>query len=315
MMQVVAFEAAHVADVTRLVNAQIAAVAPGWQLSEARVWDILQKESLWEIHYADEDPPPWTWSVETVCVVEGERVLAAARFDYRYDEGVLGMVSGRWLVAEVNQAEAVGMLLAYLIAKRGDSQAAILVNGRSDFGAGWSGVPTSDEQIRQVLEEKGFVPFQKWVIMTAEIGNSEPPPQSYGGYLASSSVRRQPASEGGNQTLRWEIDEGRLEWDVAIYDGDTMIGECQSWGIPPEFETCAGYEEWMQIEWLGVEEAYQRRGLGRRLLEAQLRYHAARGVKHCLLYTEVNNVAARAVNVALGFEVQAEVWGWMWKGE
>ena len=313
-MEVVAFEAKHVAGVTRLANAQIASVPPYWSLSDNQVWDILQKESLWEIHYADEEPPPWTWQVETVCVVEGERVLAAARFDTRYDVGVLGMVSGRWLVAEADQPEALGLLLDTLTEKRGETSAAILVNGRSDFGAGWSGVPTTDALVTSMLAAKGFVPFQKWVIMTAET-ISEPPPQPYGGYLATSSVRRQPASDGGSQILQWNIDEGRLEWDVQIFDGEEMIGECQSWGIPPEFKMCAGYEEWMQIEWLGVEEAYQRRGLGRQLLGAQLQYHAGRGVKHCLLYTEVTNVAARAVNVSLGFEDKAEVWGWMWKAE
>ena len=101
-MEIIPFERGHVADVTRLVNAQIAFVPPHWQLSEAQVWDILQKDSLWEIHYADEEPSPWTWSNEIICVVDNDRVLAAGRMDYRYDDSRLVMVSGRWLVSDPN---------------------------------------------------------------------------------------------------------------------------------------------------------------------------------------------------------------------
>ncbi len=325
-MEIVPFEAGHVAGVTRLVNAQIASVPPYWQLSEDAVWDILQKESLWEIHYEDDEPSPWTWHTETLCVVEDARMLAAGRFTYRYDEGRLGLIFGRWLVGEADQA--VGMLVDRLLAKQSGDAVEVMVNGRSDFGVGWSGVPITDAVVMGVLAAKGFVPFQKWVIMTAEIEaeiephrrresteGTEPTPQSSHASVQPHPPPPSPYTERGSQAMRWRVDGGRLEWDVQIYDGEVMIGECQSWGIPPEFNGCAGYEEWIEIEWLGVEEAYQRRGLGRRLLGAQLQYHAGRGVKHCLLYTEVTNVAARAVNVSLGFEVKAEVWGWTWKAE
>ncbi len=251
-MEIIPFEKQHAADVTRLVNAQIASVPPHWQLSEAQVWDILQKDSLWEVHYQDEEPPPWTWKNEICCVVEDQQVLAAARFDHVYDHEQLTTVSTRWLVSDSKYPDALNMLLDYLIAKRGEGKASILINGRSDFGIGWSGIPTTDTHLMTKLADKGFEPFQKWLVMTANIAYM--PTQLY--VLTLLDPLR----------LEWAIKESRLEWNVNLYDGETLIGECQSWGIPPEFASCPDYDRWMQIEWLGVEEAYRRRGLGGRLL-------------------------------------------------
>lgn len=299
-MQIIPFEKQHVPDVTRLVNTQIAMIPPHWQLSESQVWDILQKDSLWEIHYQDEEPPAWTWNNEIICVVEGERVLAAGRIDYRYDNGQLGMAAARWMVSDHQYPVAINMLLEYLIAKRGEGHAEILINGRSDFGIGWSGIPTTDLGLNTALEAKGFVVDQKWFIMTADI-------QSF--------INQDLPVVKLDQHLKWVINESRLEWHLNLYDGETLIGECQSWGIPPEFAACDGYNDWMQIEWLGVEEDYRRRGLARGLLTEQLRYHVARGKRYCFAYTSTGNTATFNLNTSLGFTVKAEVWGWTWPCE
>ncbi|MBA3871525.1 MAG: hypothetical protein H0X30_20460, partial [Anaerolineae bacterium] len=125
MMQIVPFEATHVTDVTRLVNAQIAPIPPHWTLTKSQVTAILQQDSLWEIHYADEEAPPWTWHNEIICVVEDEHVHAAARFDHTYDHGQIGTASARWLVSHPQYPAALNLLLDHLIAKRGDTTASI----------------------------------------------------------------------------------------------------------------------------------------------------------------------------------------------
>lgn len=298
-MEIVRFEAKHVRDVTRLVNMQIRFVPPYWQLSEDQVWAILQKESLWEIHYVDEEAPAWTWQNEICCIVEDQHVLVAARFDYRYDDGQLTMVSARWLVNDPNNPTALHLLLDHLVAKRGDSKASILINGRSDFGIGWSGIPTTAEHLNIALWVKGFIPFQKWQVMTAEIA-----------YLATQLYA---LSLIDPFRWEWQVDESRLEWHLNLYDGDTQIGECQSWGIPPEFAACTEYNHWMQIEWLGVEEPYRNRGLGRRLLSTQLHASAWRGKMYCLVYTATDNLPTIKLNKGMGFTSQVEVWGWTWK--
>ncbi len=300
-MQIVPFEKQHVPDVTRLVNAQIASVPPHWQLSEAQVWDILQKDSLWEIHYQDEEPPYWTWDNEIICVVENNRVLAAARFDHVYDHEQLTTVSTRWLVSDSQYPDALDLLLDYLIAKRGEGKASILINGRSDFGIGWSGIPTTDTHLMTVLADKSFVPFQKWLVMTRNISSL---PTMRIEWPLITPLR-----------LEWENNESRLEWNLNLYDGKNLIGECQSWGIPPEFAACPDYDLWMQIEWLGVEEAYRRRGLGHLLLLTQLNANAWRGKQYCLVYTDSDNTTTIKLNNRLGFSTESEVWGWMWKPE
>jgi ribosomal protein S18 acetylase RimI-like enzyme len=298
MMQIIPFEKRHVPDATRLVNAQIAMIPPYWQLSEAQVWDILQKPSLWEIHYQDEEPPAWTWNNEIICVVENGRVLATGRIDYRYDDGQLGMASMRWLVSDPQYPAALDMLLDILIAKRGKGDAQILINGRSDFGIGWSGIPITDNHLNIALWVKGFTPFQKWQVMTKDIASL--------GTIPLKPLLFDP--------LRLEVEniKSRLEWNLELYDGEMLIGECQSWGIPPEFAACPDYDRWMQIEWLGVEEAYRHRGLGKLLLAEQLHAHAWRGKMYCLLYTETDNTSAVKLYKGMGFTTQSEVWGWTW---
>ena len=289
----------HIPDLTRLINAQIAPIPPHWTLIESQVAAILQKPSLWEIHYADEEPPPWTWTSETLCIVEDDHVLAAARFDHRTQYDHLTMASGRWLVGDPAYPEALKRLLDELISKREHMEQYVFVNGRTDFGIGWSGIPTTDTHVMQALAEKGFVPFQKWLVMTADIS-----------HFAADDM---PLPSVESLRLQWAINESPLEWHLNLYDGETQIGECQSWGIPSEFASCSDYALWMQIEWLGVEPEYQRRGLARRLMHEQFRYHARRGTRYCLLYTELDNTATKALNASLGFTTDAEVWGWMWK--
>jgi ribosomal protein S18 acetylase RimI-like enzyme len=304
LLEIIPFERQHVADVTRLVNAQIASVPPHWQLSEAQVWDILQKDSLWEVHYQDEEPPPWTWGNEIICVVENNRVFTAARIDHVYDDEQLTTVSTRWIVSDPQYPDALNMLLDYLIAKRGEGKASIIINGRSDFGIDWSGIPTTADHLNNALWTKGFTPFQKWLVMTRNISS-----------LPTINVQLSVHNPDDPLRLEWDKNDSRLEWNLNLYDGENLIGECQSWGIPPGFAACPDYDRWMQIEWLGVDEAYRRRGFGHRLLSTQLHANAWRGKHYCLLYTDTDNTATINLNKRLGFSTESEVWGWMWKPE
>lgn len=297
-LQIAPFDAAHLPDLTRLINAQIAPIPPYWKLTTAQVAEILGKDSLWETHFEDEDTPVWRWEKEIVCAVDSQnRVHAATRIDYRYDDGKLGMVSSRWLVADKAQPKALLRLLDLLTAKRESNAVKIFVHGRSDFSLGWGGVPIHCTHITQALEQKGFTPMQKWLVMSADITRWQDAP-----------FTPIPAPF----IPRWRIDEAHLDRTVVIEDGDTLAAECQSWGIPLEFVACETYAQWMQIEWLGVEAPYQRRGFARRLLQEQFRFHALRGITRCIAHTELDNQPTRQLNKSLGFQVDAEIWSWQW---
>lgn len=297
-LQIVPFTAAHLPDLTRLINAQIAPIPPYWRLTTAQVAEILSQDSLWEIHFEDEITPVWRWEKEIVCVVDSQNhVHAATRIDYRYDDGKLAVVSSRWLVADEAKPKALLRLLDLLTAKRESNEVGIFVHGRSDFSLGWGGVPVHCTHITHALEQKGFTPTQKWLVMTANITAWQ-----------HTSLAPIPAPF----VPRWRIDEAHLDRTVMIEDDDTLAAECQSWGIPLEFAACDTYAQWMQIEWLGVETPYQRRGFARRLLQEQFRYHALRGITHCIAHTEVDNQPTRQLNQSLGFQVDAEIWSWQW---
>lgn len=297
-LQIVPFAAAHLPDLTRLINAQIAPIPPYWQFAPPQVADIVSAASLWEVHFENEEPTPWRWENEIVCAVNSQNKLyAAMRLDYRYDDDKLAMVSGRWLVADKAQPRALSRLLDYLIAKQHAAGVSIMIHGRSDFSLGWGGVPVHCGHINKVLEQKGFKPIQKWLVMSADVSQWQMAPFS-----------PIPAAF----SPRWRLDETHLDRTVVIEDGNTLAAECQSWGIPPEFAACDTYGQWMQIEWLGVEEPYQRRGFARRLLQEQFRYHALRGITHCIAHTEVSNLPTQALNRSLGFKVDAEIWSWQW---
>jgi ribosomal protein S18 acetylase RimI-like enzyme len=108
----------------------------------------------------------------------------------------------------------------------------------------------------------------------------------------------------GPVELRWHIDESAVEWILRAYAGQHVVGECQAWGVPAHLASLAGFREWTTIEWLGVEAPYRGQGLGRYLLQEQLRYQAARGIRHVLLWTEPDGaeaLAARRLYESLGF--------------
>src|SRR5262245_56591939 len=117
-MQLTPFAPPHLPDLTRLINAQIAPIPPHWTLTESQVAAILQKPSLWEIHFADENPPPeGAWRNEILCAVEDNHVLAAARFNYVYEEGQFRSAYTRWLVSDPQYPAALDLLHDYLTSK------------------------------------------------------------------------------------------------------------------------------------------------------------------------------------------------------
>jgi GNAT superfamily N-acetyltransferase len=60
--------------------------------------------------------------------------------------------------------------------------------------------------------------------------------------------------------------------------------------------------------WLGIEPLYQRHGLGRWLLNEQLRRQAQRGVRNAILWTESDNRAMRQLAESSGFRAGPECW-------
>ena len=99
-MQIVEFHEKLLPSLTRLINHEIAAIPPGFMLSEAEVSQIITKGgSLWQIHFPEEREP---YPTGTICVLEHREVVAAAQWIEPKEPN--GIFSLAWIVARPERA-------------------------------------------------------------------------------------------------------------------------------------------------------------------------------------------------------------------
>jgi GNAT superfamily N-acetyltransferase len=281
-------------DLTRLVNAHIEAIPPCWTLSEAQVaYAIDHAVSLWDVHFADERKPSTkyaTWSV-----IDGGHVIAALQTASMYkdlDPPVMHIV---WVAADPARPDALDALLAHSYMRAASAGGSLIhVDLRCPFGVGWFGIPTTWTHIGDALLRNDFHPHEKWVLMSgrADSGVSFPQPEIF------------------HFDLLWQINERALEWNLEANSDFELVGDCFAWGIPPHLADARGFDEWITIEWLDVDDTLQGRGIGRYLLAEQMRFQARRGIKHVIAWTEVDNIAPQRVNLACGMTHGPECWTW-----
>jgi hypothetical protein len=286
-MQIVEFRAELLPGLTRLINEQIASIPPCWTLSETQVaLTIGQAETLWGMHFPEDNEPCAT---PTVCVLQRREVVAAAQWLLPARNKNYCCIS--WIVAHPDHAIAVRTLL-HLIEKQAQSGGYGIINlTRFSFGVGWFGIPSDWKHVIGGMRDAGYDQRETWRIMhgSADFYHSLPP------------------SNTDDLKLYWNMNKPALEWNLAAYDGESKVGECEVWGVPDQFEGCDGFEEWTTIEYVEVNDAYQRRGLAKRMIAEQMRFHARRGVKNFIVWTEDDNHAARRLNESLRFTYGPEL--------
>jgi len=284
--QTVPFDPSLAPEVTRLTNRHMRVVPPGWELSEQQVADtVAAVDSLWRHHYPDGQ----RGEQETFCLAASGRLAAAAQLTYLAADPADGDSSPEahleWAVADADLDDAAGALFDEIIAgSRARRCRIIRASGRWAFGVGWIGIPVVWPHLIDAALQRGFQAKWDWVIMTGDIDALAVPA---------------PATAPGD--LAWQVDEQALEWNLEIRQADGKVAECDVWGIPPHLVGCAGSEEWTTVEWIGVEEAFRRRGVGRFLMQEQARLHARRGIRHLVLWTETDNAPMRMFAESLGF--------------
>ena len=280
-MQIVEFHEKLLPSLTRLINQHIAAVPPGFTLSEAEVGRIIAGGgSLWQLHYPEEREP---YSTGTICVVEHREVAAAAQ--WTLPKEAKGVFSLQWIVAESKSVLPLRMLLHLLEKQVEMSGCGTISCARCSFGVGWFGLPTAWKHIISPMLDAGYKQAKTWMIMQGET-------------VIHSTLAAPPAD---GLRFYWNMNKPSLEWDVTAYRGDILVGECEVWGIPPHLEDRADLADWATVEWLSIEAKFHRQGLGKRLLAEQMRFHARRGIKHFITWTEADNLAARKLNERMGF--------------
>lgn len=287
-MQIVEFRAELLPDLTRLVNEQIAAIPPCWTLSETQVaLTIAQADSLWGMHFPEDQD---SFASPTVCVLERREIVAAAQ--WLLPTETTNVCSICWIVARPDNPIAIRTLL-HLIEKQALNNGLGTVGfNRFSFGVGWFGIPTQWTHLISGLRDAGYQQTETWVLLHGS---------------TDAYVKIPPSPAHDFKKFYWDMDKPALEWTLTAYEGETQVGECQVWGIPDQFEGCDGFEEWATIEWIEVNKSHQKRGLAKRLVAEQMRFHARRGVKHFIMWTEQNNAATRALGKALHFELGPEL--------
>lgn len=295
-LEITEFGSTLLSNLTRLANSHLSAVSPGWQLAPQQVEAVLSgAHGFWRLRYPDREQA----GQETLCVTELVRLAAAARLVYTHPSPGTNSESPRleahlsWLFADPEDDAALGLLIDELVARavrRGCSR--VWASTRCDFGIGWFNLPDTWPHLIRGLQRAGFETVDRWVMLTSDIGPPEP--------AEDPPIRR--------RELHWEVSESSLEWRLEARRDGEVIGECEAWGIPPYLKGCPGYSEWVTLEWLNVAESYRRRGIGRFLLQEQLRAQAERGVKHAMLWAESGNLAARRFCDAAGFSPRTESW-------
>lgn len=282
-MQIVEFRLELLPDLTRLVNEQLAAIPPCWTFSETQVaLTIAQAGTLWGMHFPEDQE---SCASPTVCVLERREIVAAAQWLLPSENKYACSIC--WIVARPDYPIAARTLL-HLIENQASAGGYGKVHlTRFSFGVGWFGIPAQWKHIHTGMRDAGYQQTETWVLM-------------HGSTDAHNNLPPSPADE--IKKLYWDMDKPALEWTLTAYEGETQIGECQVWGIPDQFEGCDGFEEWATVEWIEVNQAHQRRGLARRLMAEQMRFHARRGVKHFIAWTEQDNEAARRLNESMHFQ-------------
>jgi GNAT superfamily N-acetyltransferase len=296
VMDCVPFAPELLPDLTALINSRIAQIPPGWTLSQAQVAATLASVSeLWHVHYPEEN----TWSEsETVCVFDQEHLAAAAQWGCPIEGGRLGPVDQSttgvlfWIIAEPDADTALRSLLEALAVRYLNAGCDRIATTRFAFGVGWLGIAVTWSRLIQGLQMAGFTVDKRWMVLTGAVDTPGVAP------LSCPSLTH----------VEWQIDTTALEWELKLRAGSELIGECYAWSIPRHLAECAGSANWVTIEWLGVEPLHRRRGIGRWLLSEQLRRQAERGVTHAILWTELENRAARRLSESLGFQSSFECW-------
>jgi GNAT superfamily N-acetyltransferase len=271
------FQPVWLADLTLLINAHTSLVPPGWTLTDAQVDLLLAAPFWWQVHYPDQTRLA---DAEVLCVLEDGNLCAGTRL--RYSDDRCTYIT--WILSKPESGDAFRYLLEEVETRARARGCQSLRFTRNELGAGWFDVPVVWPHIVQGLHEAGFEVEREWMLMSGKVNRYN-----------------NPMPDVQDLTLEWDARPQEAEWKVTARADGMLLGECEAWGIPAAFHGCSGYDEWITLEWLGVEEPYRRKGIGRWLMNEQLQFQAGRGIGKALMWTEIDNEAAIRLNEQMGF--------------
>lgn len=283
-----AFSRADREQLTRLVNAHVAAVLPGGSLSVQQLLSSVEREP------GEIVVDPWVVERVTLVAEQRDRVVAGAHV-LRYDTGPAvgpayrGAGEVRWLVCEPEPflgadgpAGTAALAATCLALFRRWGVAAGYADGTLPV-PGVYGVPEQWPHVRSVYDRAGFRGGQRVeVVLVAEVDALRRPAASAGGLVARRSV-------GVCGTRISAVLDGEV---VGYVEVDTVLD-------PGTRTSRVG--AWADVGNLHVVQAHRRRGVGCWLVARAADWLALAGVTRLLDYAAPDDAAALAFLRAVGF--------------
>lgn len=273
MILVSAYQPDQLDALTRLVNQQIAYLAPALTLTTDHVnWPAQRSHDLWIEHLPREEGEPITSSVII------DETLAAAGQCIVFPEGKAVIT---WLVASPIFKNVASYLIAHLEGKAIQLGATSIEINRLGVTVGWLGVPASWVHVINALRLGGFQEQARWAMFRWDTPDV---------------VRPLPA---GIKT-GWHMNSPMGEWTLTAYQEDQEVGNSLAWAVPFFLRDAAGAEDWITLESIQIQPEFRRRGIALGLVHEQMRFHGRRGFKHWLGRAKSDHVEGLALFRSLG---------------
>lgn len=163
------------------------------------------------------------------------------------------------------------------------------------FNGGFAAFPEQLPGTLQALALAGFTLGARELHMTRELGAADI------ARVAKEEKESLRSSSASAVELRWQNPSPAI-LELEARTGDVFAGQCNAFVMSslqshPE-AALRGY-----IDWLGVEPAHQRQGIGRRLLGTMLAEMERRGLRRVFLTTGSQNWRAQPLYLSFGFLV------------
>ena len=112
-----------------------------------------------------------------------------------------------------------------------------------------------------------------------------------------------PSNQSVTLSVDWKEGRGKLpNCNITAHKDDEEVGVC--WNVScGEFSSHAEVQDWLYTDWLGVEDNFQGKGLGKYLLQYSLQEMHKVGYKHASLSTDWNNNLALLFYSNCGYRV------------
>lgn len=118
-----------------------------------------------------------------------------------------------------------------------------------------------------------------------------------------------PTNPGLRISAQWEKrSTDRADLRIVGYMGEIAIAECTAHGIA-EYANEETTKDWFYISWLGINESFREKYLGKYVLERTLLQMRRAGYRHAIISTSANNHVAFVFYTNLGFEVSDWTFG------